>query len=794
MAGSTGKNIEREDIAAHEQKIDSDSKEVKKSALEIPETLLPKNVNGSSQREKHIRNIINAERKATEPMTRIHDLRNQFLADSMAEFERLKIRKEKRQRRLLNRCPPDSCADLTRFQRSSAFALFMPPTAARRLTAFQKCGTGPMAILVYVSITWLCAATLFYVQHNDWSITTSFYYSIQAGMAVGFGAISEPDDGSRLFTIFHVLVGSSFIVYVLSMIMEKVVNSSQSWHEGLQERCEKAEELLKMKKRRERISWISCNHLKMIAIFMLFLVTVLLGVGWGLMMENFEFVQALHFSVAALSTAGLQPPTIDPHKEDIMVFLLSIWMLFGIPFYGFILFAVAARFTKSNTSRKTRERMRKQARTEKFHAAAAIAKKFRSRDSADVMKNIPTDKEISMIINSRLRKKLRNLKKAVSMDNTEIDWAGFLQMTLMRLGKIDAEFLWDARKHFEIIDFDGSGKLDQFEMWAALKFEQFDVDNSGTLDIEEFVAMASSLGFFSQKGANPVALRQAFLRVNSSQTGSITRREFVLWMRKQWKRKGMAPIQNSNPDFFFSVGVINRAAEGDTSLLDVSGFESSQSTDKTADTHTSSRNKLSYKNLSRSQRSNSSGLGIKGDTKRKVSFMITPSSTSVLRPLGSLRTGHSSRATRMQRKSSPKLGQRNLAHIKSAMPPRAGASASKSMSTPLSKSCFAAGQQHHLQRQAFPPTSQSKIQAKSNMPPKKPERHWVLSPGMQEDSMGVPGSPTHSIGSPKSCSGVSSEMHSMPSSPTEYDSPIARGILKNSSSKSPSLTFQCSKN
>lgn len=32
---------------------------------------------------------------------------------------------------------------------------------------------------------------LFYARMNGWSYTASYYYSVQAGMSVGFGALAE---------------------------------------------------------------------------------------------------------------------------------------------------------------------------------------------------------------------------------------------------------------------------------------------------------------------------------------------------------------------------------------------------------------------------------------------------------------------------------------------------------------------------------------------------------------------------------------------------------------------------
>eukprot|EP00466_Bigelowiella_natans_P006552 jgi/Bigna1/88145/estExt_fgenesh1_pg.C_280171 len=490
-------------------------------------------------------------------------LRSNFMARTMAtgnrDYEIIKMQFEANENNVNSRL------DLSLFGVEKSFS---QNNNSSRFVEVKHFFQSPAVVFAIVWMVWVAAAVLFYMQHNGWAFTASFYYAIQAGMAVGFGAIIEPNDGSRLYTIVHVLIGSSFIVYVLSLIMKKLISNSKSWHEDLLEEADRAneaaEKLGKLKRKENKTCHLPRVVLNLVAVSVLFILIVFSGVAYAMEVEKFQFVKALYFSIGALSTAGLQPPVINPNKEDPIVFGLTLWMIFGIPFYGYILFAVAAGLTRSNSRSETKEKIRKAARPEKFQAAAAIANRFRKRDSKIIMENLPTDEEIKMITSENLRNKLRKLKEATVMNDSEVDWAGFLQMSLMRLGKIEASFLLDTRKHFERMDFDGSGKLDQFEMWVGLKFQQFDVDNSGTLDISEFVAFANSLEFLStaaKKGKNvALLLRKAFLRVNTSQTGEITQKEFVLWIRKQWLRHGGSLTEKASNPKFMTMGMFERSA------------------------------------------------------------------------------------------------------------------------------------------------------------------------------------------------------------------------------------------
>ena len=73
---------------------------------------------------------------------------------------------------------------------------------------------------------WMTSCMLFYHRFNHWSWTVSFYYATQAGLSVGFGAMSEEVNNltctgvprpqheqmiSKLYTTAHVLLGASFV-------------------------------------------------------------------------------------------------------------------------------------------------------------------------------------------------------------------------------------------------------------------------------------------------------------------------------------------------------------------------------------------------------------------------------------------------------------------------------------------------------------------------------------------------------------------------------------------------------
>eukprot|EP00929_Paragymnodinium_shiwhaense_P083351 TRINITY_DN44371_c0_g1_i1.p1 TRINITY_DN44371_c0_g1~~TRINITY_DN44371_c0_g1_i1.p1 ORF type:complete len:454 (-),score=74.69 TRINITY_DN44371_c0_g1_i1:476-1837(-) len=61
-----------------------------------------------------------------------------------------------------------------------------------------------------------------------WNLAQSFYYSVQAGLSIGFGLLAETNDYSRLYTVFHIICGSSFIGGALGFFAQWAITTNDS--------------------------------------------------------------------------------------------------------------------------------------------------------------------------------------------------------------------------------------------------------------------------------------------------------------------------------------------------------------------------------------------------------------------------------------------------------------------------------------------------------------------------------------------------------------------------------------
>ena len=99
------------------------------------------------------------------------------------------------------------------------------------------------------------------------------------------------------------------------------------------------------------------------------------------------------------------------------------------------------------------------------------------------------------------------MKTTSGLISREVDWSEFLQMTMLRLGKISKSELDKIRQRFNELDVnkDGNGlvaypysttmqgRFSRLEMNLALAFDKWDKDGSGELDIDEWVGLCTQL-------------------------------------------------------------------------------------------------------------------------------------------------------------------------------------------------------------------------------------------------------------------------------------------------------------
>eukprot|EP00041_Stephanoeca_diplocostata_P006649 m.90628 g.90628 ORF g.90628 m.90628 type:complete len:334 (-) comp16468_c0_seq11:370-1371(-) len=212
-----------------------------------------------------------------------------------------------------------------------------------------------VVLSVVVVFTWLFVGTIFYRHSSGFTVSQAWYFSVQAGLSVGYGAAGVTCDDSddptacRWYTSFHVLVGSSFIATALGLWTTLLVEDTQaSLKEAEADLLEqKREKMLRahsvVKSRAQspegpadleatassqqqtkdqfysdlKKSGVTYTRVQRIisGFFFraatVFLLAVAVGVIFGMLDEDWDFPQALLFAITSMSTGGLQAPSIN---------------------------------------------------------------------------------------------------------------------------------------------------------------------------------------------------------------------------------------------------------------------------------------------------------------------------------------------------------------------------------------------------------------------------------------------------------------------------------------------------
>ncbi|KAK3248209.1 hypothetical protein CYMTET_42319 [Cymbomonas tetramitiformis] len=175
-------------------------------------------------------------------------------------------------------------------------------------------------VLAWVFVGTCCYTYLGFEETGTGNVAASFYYAVQAGLAVGYGKLTEQSELGLLFTAFYELVGSAIIANFLAGFVSLIVSNVDSADaESPQEPIWKVRG------------------------FVFLGLWILMGIAFGTLHENWSVARSLYFSVAALCTAGLQ--AVDS-SDDVSFLFVGLYTLTGVPIYAYTLGNVATRLAR----------------------------------------------------------------------------------------------------------------------------------------------------------------------------------------------------------------------------------------------------------------------------------------------------------------------------------------------------------------------------------------------------------------------------------------------------------------
>lgn len=171
-----------------------------------------------------------------------------------------------------------------------------------------------LSFLVYG--LWVCLGTAFYTYYNGWTPATGYFYAMEAGLNVGYCDPEESRMGSKIFTMFYVLCGSSLVAGCLGLFISHIVysNSLLVPEERVKSIFDASDQITLRSIFRFVISNVKhysgySHYPSLVKTGVVFFVWVCWGTNYARYNEDWSILNSIYWSVTSLSTGGLQSPT-----------------------------------------------------------------------------------------------------------------------------------------------------------------------------------------------------------------------------------------------------------------------------------------------------------------------------------------------------------------------------------------------------------------------------------------------------------------------------------------------------
>ena len=387
---------------------------------------------------------------------------------------------------------------------------------------------------------WLLVATLLYIFVNQWGVNEAFYYTVQAGLSVGFGSLSEekvtgkntfdvctssgtnatelatlilnqqvvygttgelcayqyvPNELyliSMFYTVVHICLGASLIGGVLSLFTTMAVESSETWFDEANKTAESKHKTDHIKQSKKESTKLYKEK----------------NINAGSALPPKDDSSTNNEADASKSNFTAKcTKWMNGHSAEIRATLaLLFWVFIGTVVYSVLenvhwikglYFAVAACSTAglagpSGTNSAsiafvglfTLFGVPIYAYTLGIFSNVATAKYL--------MKKAQTTR-LAAITEQEFHAADRLGDPGAGPQDGSIDRYEFALLWFLRTGKVSPDDIDTMQNDFDDLDADDNQVFDNSEMQAALRFEKHDKNGDGVLDAGELVTLAAEL-------------------------------------------------------------------------------------------------------------------------------------------------------------------------------------------------------------------------------------------------------------------------------------------------------------
>lgn len=216
--------------------------------------------------------------------------------------------------------------------------------ADSKISLISHSNTFIFAILWFM---WLLGGTIFYKYDLDMPWGKGFYMAVNIGYSIGWGDIIENSHSSKLFSIVYVIIGASFVGAGLAFFAATIVKDKDSWYVNELQRIEHDDNADDNEGNIFRIflGFVKYNleKFRIVGIFVCF---ILFGtIATFLTISDFNFIDALYFSVSSLSTGGHE--SLPANRSEFIYTVTGLFCAVGVPVMGAAMAAIASFFVNT---------------------------------------------------------------------------------------------------------------------------------------------------------------------------------------------------------------------------------------------------------------------------------------------------------------------------------------------------------------------------------------------------------------------------------------------------------------
>ena len=154
------------------------------------------------------------------------------------------------------------------------------------------------------------SGTLFYAYYDDMGFGKGFFMSVNVGYSIGWGYPVDPNNQSIVYSIFHLIVGSSAVAAALAFFAQAMLEENKNWYETA---IHKAKLQSMADSMQPHLQWEGRFHLMFDGLgpFFIWIMVILLGTAWSCEVVGWSFEEGLYFAISTCSTGGLWALPID---------------------------------------------------------------------------------------------------------------------------------------------------------------------------------------------------------------------------------------------------------------------------------------------------------------------------------------------------------------------------------------------------------------------------------------------------------------------------------------------------